>query len=204
MRRRWACVLLIALAAGSLTLAAGSLAAAAAQRKPADITMDAYAVTADRLEGVPGGPTPVEWSGNVTVSATGSKVTCDRLKVWLAAGGRFIERAEAGGHIVIQGRHVANDGTEWRVVGKAESAAYERKSGQTTLTGSVRFEATNLSTAATVSVEADRLIYDTTPRRFRFEGEQRQVRSKWKPPPTEAAPQADAPQAADEQAESEP
>jgi lipopolysaccharide export system protein LptA len=214
MRRRCACVLLIALAVASLILAAGSLAAAAAQRKPADITMDAYAVTADRLEGVPGGPTPVEWSGNVTVSATGSKVTCDRLKVWLAAGGRFIERAEASGHIVIQGRHVANDGTEWRVVGKAESAVYERKSGQTTLTGSVRFDATNLSTEATVSVEADRLIYDTTTRRFRFEGEQRQVRSKWQQPPSEAEPQADAaqadaaqadaPQAPDEQAESEP
>jgi hypothetical protein len=83
----------------------------------------------------------------------------------------------------------------------------------------VRFDATNLSTEAAVSVEADRLIYDTTTRRFRFEGEQRPVRSKWQQPPSEAeppadaaqadapqagAPQADAPQATDEQAESEP
>jgi lipopolysaccharide export system protein LptA len=214
MRRRCACVLLIALAAGSLTLAAGSLAAAAAQRKPVDLTIDTYAITSDQFGGILGGPGLGEWSGNVTVSGGGAKVTCDRLKVWPAADGRHIERAEASGHIVIQGRHVANDGTEWRLVGKAESAVYEGKSGQATLTGSVRFDATNLSTEAAVSVEADRLIYDATARRFRFEGEQRLVRSQWQGAPREAepqadapqadAPQADAPQAPDEQAESEP
>ena len=209
MSRRCACVLLIMLAAGSLALAAGGMAAAAAQRQPVDLTVDTYAITGDRFEGILGGPGPGEWSGNVTVSGAGARVTCDRLKVWVAADGRHIERAEAGGHIVVQGRHVANDGTEWRLVGKAESAVYEGKSGQATLTGSVRFDATNLSTEAAVSVEADRLIYGTSTSRFRFEGVQRQVRSEWREPPGKAEPQAaaskaDAPQATDERAESEP
>jgi lipopolysaccharide export system protein LptA len=202
MSRRCACVLLIA-------LAAGSLAAAAAQRKPVDLTIDTYAITGDRFEGILGGPGPGEWSGNVTVSGAGAKVTCDRLKVWVAADGRYIERAEASGHIVVQGRYVADDGTEWRIVGKAESAVYERKAAQATLTGTVRFEATNLSTAAAVSVEADRMVYDVNTRHFRFEGTGRPVRGEWDKPasPAEqpaAAAQADAPQAADEQAESEP
>jgi lipopolysaccharide export system protein LptA len=192
------------LTAGSLLLGARGAAVAAAAKKPAGILLEKYAITSDRLEGVLGGPGPGEWSGNVTVSGEGGKATCDRLRVWLAADGRYIERAEAGGHLVVQGRYVADDGTEWQIVGKAESAVYERKSGQATLTGSVHFEATNLGTGVVLSIDADKLVYDTSTRRFRFEGVQRQVRGRWQEPPGEAAPAAGAPQAADEQAESEP
>ena len=197
MRRRCACVLLIALAAGGMAVGAG-------QRQPVDLTTDKYAMTGDRFEGMLGGPGPVEWSGNVTVTGAGAKVTCDRLKVWVAADGRHIERAEASGHIVVQGRYVADDGTEWRIVGKADSAVYERKAAQATLTGSVRFEATNLSTAAVVSVEADRMVYAVNTRRFRFEGTGRQVRGEWDAPASQVDQPSAALQAADEQAESEP
>ena len=168
MRRRCAYVLLITLVAGGM--------AVAAQRQPADLTIDKYVITGDRFEGILGGPGPAEWSGNVTVDGGGATATCDRLKVWLAADGRHVERAEAAGHIVIQGRYLAADRTEWRIVGKAESAVYERKTAQGTMEGSVSFEATNLSTAAAVSVEADRLVYDVAERRFRFHSGLRNVR----------------------------
>ncbi len=181
MRRRCACVLLI-------TLVAGGMAVAAAQRQPADLTIDKYVITGDRFEGMLGGPGPIEWSGNVTVAGPSATATCDRLKVWLAADGRHIERAEATGHIVIQGRFLAADRTEWRIVGKAESAVYDRKAAQGTMEGSVSFEATNLSTAAAVSVEADRLLYDVAARRFRFEGVERPVRGQWQEPAEEQPP----------------
>lgn len=179
MRRRSACVLLI------IMLAAGSAAAAAAPKKSAGIMMDKYAVTADRFEGILGGPGPGEWSGNVTITGDGAKVTCDRVKVWLAADGRHIERAEASGHIVLQGRYVAADETEWKVVGTAETAAYEREAAEGTLEGSVEFTATNQTTGAVVSVTAEKLIYDIETRHFRFERGERQVQGKWDEPEAE-------------------
>jgi lipopolysaccharide export system protein LptA len=194
--RSCTCILVIALAAAS-----GAAAVARQDRAPG-ISLDAYTITADQFEGVLGGPG--EWSGNVTIAGADAKATCDSLKVWPAADGKEILRARAKGNIAIRGRYLAADKTEWRIVGKADSAAYERESGQGTLEGSVTFEATNASTGAAVTVAADRLTYDVKTRRFRFEGVQQPVRGQWREPAGEAEAQAAAEPSEGEQPESEP
>jgi lipopolysaccharide export system protein LptA len=152
------------------------------------IALDKNGITADRFEGTLDGTG--EWSGNVTLTTAGVSTTCDRLKIWLTPDQRYVQRAEATGNVVVRGRHFDASKTEWEIVGKAKTGTYEKKSGQGTLQGSVKFAATNLATGAVLSVEADRMVYDVNTRRFRFEGIARPVRGQWEEPASEgqAAP----------------
>jgi lipopolysaccharide export system protein LptA len=111
-------------------------------------------------------------------------LTCDRMKVWLTKDLRDLEKMEASGSIVIKGRYLTGDQvkTEWDVLGKAQGASYDAKTGQSVLTGSVQFKATNLTTGAVVSAVGDKLVYDTKTRRFRFERGKDGVQVKWQDP----------------------
>ena len=182
MRRESLCVLVMILGAVSLA------AAAAGKPESAGIALDKRSITADRFEGTLGGAG--EWSGNVKLAAADISMTCDRLKIWLTPDQRYVLRAEAEGNIVVRGRYLDADKTEWEVVGKAKSGSYDKDSGQGALQGSVHFAATNLATKAMLSVEADRMTYNVSTRRFRFEGTTRPVRGEWQEPASQ--PQAPA------------
>lgn len=169
------CVLVMIL--GVVTLAA------AGQPVSPGIALDKKGITADRFEGTLDGMG--EWSGNVTLTTAGVSTTCDRLKIWLTPDQRYVRRAEATGHVVVRGRHFDASKTEWEIVGRAKTGSYEKESGQGTLQGSVKFEATNLATGVVLSVEADKMVYDVNTRRFRFEGTARPVRGEWEEPASE-------------------
>ena len=171
-----------------MALAVVGLAAATAgsQERPARMTLGQYVLESERLEGTLQGP--FELSPKVTVTGAGATITCDRLKVWPTAEGREIERAEAEGNIVVRGQYTASDRTEWRIVGKADSASYERKAGRGVLIGSVDFQAANAATGTTVSVQAHKLTYDFQTRRFQFERGAQPVRVQWQEPESQPKP----------------
>jgi len=175
--------------------------AAASQPESAGIALDKKSITADRFEGTLAGPG--EWSGNVTLTAAGVSMRCDRLKIWLTPDRRYVRRGEAEGNIVVRGRYLDADKTEWEIVGKAKSGTYEKESGQGILHGSVGFAATNLVTGAVLSVDADRMVYDLNTRRFRFEGIGRPVRGQWEEPAGEAQAAAGAAEPRGEQTQSD-
>jgi len=135
-----------------------------------------------------GGPIegPWEWSGGVTVTSADMTLTCDRLKLWPTKDGRDLERAEASGNIAIRGRYATADGAEWKIMGEAAAAAYERKAAQAMLDGAVTFKATNAATGAVLSVEAEKLAYDVEARTFRFSRGADPVRLEWQEPQPEA------------------
>lgn len=84
--------------------------------------------------------------------------------------------------MVVRARYLASDRTEWTVVGTAAFGSYDRKAGQGVLRGSVRFDGTNLTTGAVLSVAADKLIYEIKTRQFRFEKGEEPVRVQWEEP----------------------
>jgi len=185
--RRVHVILIIALAAAAL---APALAGSEAGRPR--MTLGKYVLESEHLEGTLQGP--LELSPKVTVTGAGVTITCDRLKVWPAPEGRQIERAEAEGHIVIQGRYTASDRTEWQIIGKADSATYEREAGRGVLVGSVNFQATNATAGTTLTVEAHKLIYDFQSRHFQFERGADPVRVQWQEPESGATAPARPPQ----------
>jgi len=113
-------------------------------------------------------------------------LTCDRLKLWPTKDGRDLERAEAFGNIAIRGRYATADGVEWKIMGEAAAAAYERKAAQAVLDGAVSFKATNAATGAVLSVEAEKLAYDVEAHTFRFSRGADPVRLEWQEPQPEA------------------
>ncbi len=168
--------------AGALLGAAAALLAA--QVKPASpgaARFGRYTIEAKHLEGTMTGPW--EFSNDVTVTGPEVTVTCDRLQIWPPSkAGVDFERAEASGHVVVRARYLASDRTEWTVVGTAAFGSYDRKAGQGVLRGSVRFDGTNLTTGAVLSVAADKLIYEIKTRQFRFEKGEEPVRVQWEEP----------------------
>ena len=172
-----------------ITVAVLVLAAAAvAEDRPARMTLGGYVLESERMEGTLQGP--FELSPKVTATGGGMTITCDQLKVWPSPEGKQIERAEAEGNILIRGRYTASDRTEWRVIGKANSASYERKQARAVLVGSVSFQATNDATGAAVSVEAEKLVYDLPTRHFQFVRGAQPVRVEWQEPEGAPAPPA--------------
>jgi len=175
MRRRLALLLLAV-----FTVSGSFSRALAGQTPPAGARLRRGTIEGRYFEGPIQGPW--EWSKGVKVVSTDLTMTCERLKLWPTKDGRDWERIEASGSIAIQGRYVAADNTEWKVVGKAEAASYDSKTGQGVLKGSVDFQATNLSTKMVVSVAADKLTYDGKTRQFRFERGDGPVRVEWEEP----------------------
>lgn len=169
------CVLIIA----CLMAAA---AAGAAQPARYQTTFGRFTIEAKHFEGSFQDQGPWEWSGQVKVTSADLTMTCDRFKAWFTKDRRNWERVEAAGHIVITGRYVAADKTIWQVTGKADSAAFDAKSGLGMLKGAVDFKARNTTTGAAISAKADQLTYDTKTRRFKFERGKRPVRVEWQQP----------------------
>lgn len=169
----------------AITIAISSLAAlaAAGQQKPAPPASSRfgnYVIRSDYLEGNIGGAW--EFSKGVTLTGPDITVTCDRLQVWPTKTGTDIERAEASGNVIVRGRYLGADKTEWKVTGTSASASYDAKAGQGVLRGGVKFDGANLSTGATVSVVADKLSYDFKTQRFRFDRGATPVRVQWQEP----------------------
>jgi len=158
----------------------GKAACAAGPQQPNRVAFRSFIVQGRSLQGPIQGPW--EWAGSVTVTGYGMTMACDRLKLWPTGDARDFDRAEAAGNIVIRGRYAAADKTEWKVLGKAAAATYQRKAGKGMLRGSVSFEATNAATGAILCVVADKLSYDFRARRFRFERGDQPVRVQWQEP----------------------
>ena len=133
---------------------------------------------------------PWEFSDHVTVSGSGITMICDRLKVWPSPDRRGLARLEAVGNIVVESSYRAEDKTEWKVLGKAESATYDFATGQGVLLGKVRFQATNAADQTTLSVMADKMIYDAKTASVRFERKDNQVHVEWQEPAPEPEPVA--------------
>lgn len=125
---------------------------------------------------------PWEFSDHVTVSGSGITMTCERLKVWPSSDRRGLARLEAVGNIVVEGSYRAEDKTDWKVLGKAESATYDFATGQGVLLGKVRFQATNAADQTTLSVTADKMIYDAKTASVRFERKDNPVHVEWQEP----------------------
>ena len=125
---------------------------------------------------------PWEFSDRVTVSGSGITMTCERLKVWPSSDRRGLARLEAVGNIVVEGSYRAEDKTDWKVLGKAESATYDFATGQGVLLGKVRFQATNAADQTTLSVTADKMIYDAKTASVRFERKDNPVHVEWQEP----------------------
>jgi lipopolysaccharide export system protein LptA len=144
------------------------------------------------IEGEFSGPIqgPWEWSKGAKITTADLTMTCDRFKVWFTKDGRGWDRAEATGHIVINGRYTAANKDQWRVFGRAESGTYDSQTGQGVLKGSVDFRASNLTTGAVISVSADKLTYDVKTRQFRFDKGEGQVKAEWRQPAQEEKPAA--------------
>ena len=149
---------------------------------------EAY-ITSDVLAG-PLITGPWEFSDHVTVSGSGLTMTCDRVKVWPSSDRRGLARLEAVGNIVVKGSYRAEDKTEWKVLGNAESATYDFPTGQGMLLGKVRFQATNTADQTTVSVTAHRMTYDAKTNSFRFERKDTPVRVEWQEPAPQPEPVA--------------
>lgn len=167
------------------TLALSAIGAYAAET--AGMTFRAFSVEGKSLQGQLAGPW--EWTGGVTVKAEGLTLTCDALKLWPSADGREADRAEASGNVNIEGRYVSAEGVAWSVSGRAASASYERKTGQSVLRGAVSFRATNTKTGAVMSAAAEKLIYNSETKQFRFERGDAPVRMEWQEPTEEGKSQ---------------
>jgi lipopolysaccharide export system protein LptA len=167
------------------------LAAVAAAGKPQPASPSAtrfgkYTVESKRLEGTIGGPW--EFSNGVTVTGPEMTITCDTLKMWpTSKGGRDFDRAEATGNLVLRGRYLASDKTEWKVVGSAASGTYDAKAGQGVMRGGVKFNGANQTTKAVLTVVADKMIYEVKTQQFRFERGGEPVRVEWEEPEKPAA-----------------
>jgi lipopolysaccharide export system protein LptA len=160
---------------------------ASAGTPPQLTTFRSFSVQGQSVQGDLRGPW--EWTGGVVVTGAGLTMSCDSLKVWLTPDGRDAERIEASGNVRVQGRYLAADKTQWDIDGRAAAASYERKASQGILRGAVSFRATNKSTGAVLMAEAEKLVYDTTTQRFRFERGDQPVRMEWQEP--EPAPAAE-------------
>ena len=139
-----------------------------------------YVIQSQRLEGTIGGV----WEFSKAVTATGPDVTitCDSLKVWPTKSGQNVQRTEATGNVVVRGRYLASDKSEWKVIATASAGSYDAKAGQGELRGNVKFDGTNLTTGALVSVSAEKLVYDVKSRQFHFESVAEPVRVQWEEP----------------------
>jgi len=186
--------LIAAVIVGCLAAAAG-----AGQQKPAGpnaTRFGNYTIESQHFQGTIGGAW--EFSKGVKVTGPSLTMTCDNLKVWPGKTSSDLEqgRAEATGSVVVRGRYVATDQTEWQVVGSAATGTYDGTKGEGVLQGGVEFHGTNLTTGAVLSVDADKLIYDVKSQQFRFERSNGLVRVKWEEPeqPAKPAPES-APQA---------
>ena len=174
----------------ALTLTATCLTAPAAGGQPAGATMafrEAHIISQLVRGPITG---PWEFSDHVTVSGSGITMTCDRLKVWPSPDRRGLARLEAVGNIVVESSYRAEDKTEWKVLGKAESATYDFATGQGVLVGKVDFQAANPVDHTTVSVTADRMTYDAKTASFRFERKDNPVRVEWQEPAPQPTPPA--------------
>jgi lipopolysaccharide export system protein LptA len=172
----------VVLAAALISMLATALMGA--QTKPARQSatrFGKYVVESKRLEGKMGGPW--EFSNGVTMTAPDMTITCDNLKMWPSTKrGRDFDRAEATGNVVVRGRYAASDGTEWKVIGSAASGTYDVTAGQGVLRGGVKFDGTNQTTKALLSVAADKMIYEVKTQQFRFERGGEPVRVQWEEP----------------------
>jgi lipopolysaccharide export system protein LptA len=141
----------------------------AGQAKPGAARLGRFTVESKGgLQGTIGGPW--QFSGGVTATGPDIVLTCDTLKVWPGSkGGRDFDRAEANGHVIAHGRYVARDGSEWKVVGTADTGAYDGKTAQGALRGSVRINGTNQVTKAVFSVVADKMTYQVKTQQFQFD-----------------------------------
>jgi len=165
-----------------------SAPAAAGQQPGLKMTFREAVIESDVLSGP--FPGPWEFSGHVTVSGSGITMTCERVKVWPTSDRRGLERLEAVGSIVIHGSYRAQDKTEWKVLGKAESATYDFATKQGVLAGKVDFQAANPVDHTTVSVTAGRMTYDAKTASFRFERKDNPVRVEWQEPAPQPTPPA--------------
>ncbi len=155
-------------------------APASAAGKPNRMVFRAFVVEGRHWEGPIQGPW--EWSGDVTVRASGMVMGCDRLKLWLPKGMGNPERVVATGNIRIDGRFRDAKSAEWEVHGRGESATYEKQSATLVLQGSVTFKATNLTAGGVLPIEAEKLTYDIGKQTFRLDQGDERVRVEWQGP----------------------
>jgi lipopolysaccharide export system protein LptA len=175
------------LAAILLSVAAGAIRAGQAKPgAPKAARFGRFTVESKHLEGTVGGSW--EFSKGVTVNGPDLLVTCDTLKVWPGSkGGQDFDRAEAAGSVTVHARYIAKDGSEWKVLGTADTGAYDGKNGQGALRGAVKVNGTNQTTKAAFSVVADTMTYQVKSQQFQFERGGQPVFVQFQPPEQQPA-----------------
>ena len=182
------CLAVAVLAIGALTAAA--LAAAAAQSAQRT-TIGKITIVAN--EGMEFSLAEGIWTATkgVTITADGTKVTADSVRLWLKKGGPDLQRAEAKGNVHVTGSYaMARPGgarADWAVEARAGSASYDGGSRSAVLRGNVDLRATNTSTGEVVAAQADKASYDGKTQRFRFERAGQPVRLQWQESQAKAA-----------------
>ena len=185
MRRYYAFVAVLVLA---VVLTAALAAAAAQQRQQTAI--GSIVITSNLLEGSLQGP----WTASkgVTVTAGGTTITADTVKIWPRKGGRTIQRAEASGSLHITGTYAmaqaGGEKTDWKMNATAQSGSFDGDTQTGVLSGKVELRATNASTGEVVTAQADKAVYNGKTQRFRFERSGQPVHVQWQEAPGKSGP----------------